>query len=40
MRDILAHEYHALDIDVVWDVVQNKLPDLELHVEAILRRLT
>ena len=26
LRDILAHHYFEVDLDIVWDVVQNKLP--------------
>ena len=26
LRDILSHEYFGVDVDIVWDVVQNKLP--------------
>ena len=29
MRDILAHEYFGIDIDIIWDVIKNKLDDLE-----------
>lgn len=29
LRDILAHHYFEVDLDIVWDVVQNKLPELE-----------
>ena len=28
MRDILAHAYFGIDNDVLWDVVQNKVPQL------------
>ncbi|MGK7894683.1 MAG: DUF86 domain-containing protein [Xenococcus sp. (in: cyanobacteria)] len=26
MRDVIIHKYDQLDFDIVWDVVQNKLP--------------
>jgi len=29
LRDILAHHYFEVDLDIVWDLVQNKLPELE-----------
>jgi uncharacterized protein with HEPN domain len=29
LRDILAHQYFGIDLDIVWDILQNKLPDLE-----------
>lgn len=28
MRDVIVHEYDQLDLDVVWDVVENKIPEL------------
>jgi len=29
LRDILAHHYFEVDLDIVWDIVQNKLLELE-----------
>ena len=29
LRDILAHHYFEVDLDIVWDILQNKLPELE-----------
>ena len=29
LRDILAHQYFEVDLDIIWDVLQNKLPELE-----------
>lgn len=34
--DILAHMYFGIDIEIVWDVVQNKIPELKEHVNLIL----
>ncbi|MBO9340141.1 MAG: DUF86 domain-containing protein [Chloroflexus sp.] len=28
LRDIVAHEYFGLDEDILWDVVQNRIPVL------------
>jgi uncharacterized protein with HEPN domain len=28
MRDVIVHEYDQLDIEVVWDVVENKLSEI------------
>jgi len=36
LRDILIHEYFGIDPEIIWDVVQNKLPVLERRIEAIL----
>lgn len=36
LHDILIHDYFAVDQEIVWDVVRNKLPDLQSRVEQIL----
>ena len=36
LRDILIHHYFEIDVEIVWDVVQNKLPDLQQHLHTIL----
>jgi len=36
LRDILIHHYFGIDVRIIWDVVQNKLPDLQRQVRAIL----
>ena len=28
MRNMLVHEYDQVDLDVLWDVTQNSIPDL------------
>ncbi len=38
LRDILTHEYFGIDLEVVWDIVKNKLPVLERQVKHILRQ--
>jgi uncharacterized protein with HEPN domain len=37
LRDILIHHYSAIDIEIVWDIVQNKLPELKRQIRAIQR---
>ena len=36
MRDFVAHEYFALDLDIVWDAIQHAVPDLLKRVRKIL----
>jgi len=36
LRDILAHEYFGLDEDILWDVVQNRIPVLLSRIGQIL----
>jgi uncharacterized protein with HEPN domain len=28
LRDILAHHYFEVDLEIIWDILQNKLPAL------------
>ncbi len=34
LRDILAHQYFEVDLDIIWDVLQNKLPELDRELGA------
>jgi uncharacterized protein with HEPN domain len=36
LRDILAHQYFGIDIEIIWDILQNKLPALEKEIKEIL----
>jgi uncharacterized protein with HEPN domain len=36
MRDIVAHQYFGVDDDIVWDVIQNRVPELQKHISQIL----
>jgi uncharacterized protein with HEPN domain len=36
MRNILAHRYFGIDVDIVWSAVEHDLPDLKQKIEAIL----
>ncbi len=39
-RDIIAHHYFGLDARIVWDVVQNKIPEIASTSTSILEKLT
>ena len=34
-RDKLIHDYFGVDYDIVWDIIENKLPDLQFFIEEI-----
>lgn len=36
MRDRLIHDYFAVDYEIVWDVVQNHIPELRSQIASIL----
>ncbi|MBM4285852.1 MAG: DUF86 domain-containing protein [Deltaproteobacteria bacterium] len=38
MRDRLIHDYFGVDYEIVWDVVQNKIPDLHQKIEEMLKQ--
>jgi uncharacterized protein with HEPN domain len=38
MRNILIHEYLGVDIEAVWGIIQQNLPDLKRQMNSILER--
>lgn len=36
MRDRLIHDYFGVDYEIVWDVVENKVPELHKGILEIL----
>jgi uncharacterized protein with HEPN domain len=36
MRTVLVHHYFAIDLPIVWSVVERDLPDLKRHVTPLL----
>ena len=39
MRDIVAHHYFSIHDEIVWDIVANKIPELEAQVGQILKEI-
>jgi uncharacterized protein with HEPN domain len=39
MRHILVHDYFVIDIDIVWDAVEQDLPPLRDKIAEMLRAL-
>lgn len=37
MRDVVAHAYFALDLDILWDAVRNDVPTLLSRVQQMVR---
>jgi len=37
MRDVIVHEYDQLDLDVIWDVIHDKLPNLLRQISALIQ---
>ncbi len=38
LRDILIHQYFGIDVEIIRDIVRNKLPVLEKNVKQILAK--
>jgi uncharacterized protein with HEPN domain len=36
LRDILIHEYFGIDVEIIWDILKNKLGSLEETANRIL----
>ena len=39
LRDILIHDYFGVDLEIVWNVITNKIPKLKKAIEDILRHI-
>jgi len=37
LRDILIHEYFGVDVEILWDIIKNRLPHLRKKIFHILR---
>jgi uncharacterized protein with HEPN domain len=35
-RNVLSHEYFGVNEEVIWDIIQQKLPDLKGQIEKII----
>ncbi|WP_442891821.1 HepT-like ribonuclease domain-containing protein [Dissulfurispira sp.] len=40
MRDKISHFYFGINYEIVWKVVKERLPEIKLAVEKILKELT
>jgi len=39
MRNVLVHEYFGVDLNEVWRTVEQDLPSLKQHIEALVKQL-
>jgi uncharacterized protein with HEPN domain len=37
LRDILIHEYFGVNMEIIWDVVSNKIPELKKSVKKMMQ---
>jgi len=38
LRDVLAHEYFGVDLEVVWNIVTEKIPALKKNIMRIRKK--
>jgi uncharacterized protein with HEPN domain len=38
LRDVLIHNYFGIDVVIIWDIVQSKVPELHQQVTSYLGR--
>ena len=36
LRDILIHDYFGVDLEIIWEIIQNKIPNLKRTIEEII----
>ena len=39
LRNVLIHEYFGVDIEILWDIIKNKLPELKKNISHLLKEL-
>ncbi len=37
LRDKLIHDYIGIDYGIVWDVVKNKIPELQVQINQLIK---
>lgn len=38
MRDRLIHDYMGINYSIVWDVVKNKIPEVKVQIEGVIKK--
>lgn len=37
LRNIISHGYREIDFDIIWDIINNKLPPFTDHVKEVAK---
>jgi len=37
LRDIIIHEYSGINLEIIWDIVVNKIPELKILINKIIK---
>jgi uncharacterized protein with HEPN domain len=40
LRNVLVHEYFGINLPIIWDVISNKLDDLEAGCKRLMKKAT
>ncbi|MBX3044243.1 MAG: DUF86 domain-containing protein [Candidatus Kapabacteria bacterium] len=35
-RNVIIHEYFGISIEIIWDIIENELPNLEPNIKKLL----
>ena len=35
--NIVAHNYFVIDVEEIWQIIQNKLPGLKTYIESVIQ---
>lgn len=35
-RNLIAHDYFGIDVEEVWDIIKNKIPQLKIFITSLL----
>ena len=38
LRNLTIHEYFPINLEIIWDIVQNDIPPLKRQIESILKQ--
>lgn len=39
MRTILVHDYFGIDNEIVWNVIENELPNLKIEIRSLIKKI-
>lgn len=39
LRNILIHQYFGIDVELIWDIIKNKLPNLKGKIGRLLKEI-
>lgn len=39
-RNVVAHKYHSVDLEIIWEIIQDRLIPLRESVESVLNKIT